>query len=92
MSDHNNVYVARAGVVYVDGERFQKKDSPYCNPYKIGRDGIREEVLQKYDLMLRSNPELVEKAKVELNGKKLGCWCKLDKCHTDILLKYINQS
>jgi hypothetical protein len=27
----------------------------------------------------------------ELNGKELGCWCKPDKCHGDILIKLYNE-
>jgi hypothetical protein len=28
---------------------------------------------------------------IKLKGKNLGCWCKPDKCHGDILLEIINK-
>jgi hypothetical protein len=35
---------------------------------------------------LRSHPELVADARVELAGKRLACWCPLDlPCHADVL-------
>lgn len=27
---------------------------------------------------------------LKLNGKTLGCWCKPDACHGDILIELIN--
>ena len=44
----NNVYIGRAGIVFIDKKRFPSKASPFCNPFKIGKDGDREEVLIKF--------------------------------------------
>ena len=46
--DENNVYVGRGGVVFINKQRFPKKASPFCNPFKVGKHGTRDEVIQKY--------------------------------------------
>ncbi len=72
------------------------RPSKWGNPFKIGCDGTREEVIEKYEEWLigaRSSwmerPSL-EEAKKELKGKVLGCWCKPNACHGDILMRFIN--
>lgn len=60
------------------------KKSKWGNPFKIGRDGTREEVLQKYRTWVVHQPELLNDLH-ELEGKTLGCWCKPDDCHGDFL-------
>ena len=64
--------------------------SPFANPFKIGPDGTREEVLAKYEAYLRSNDELMSRI-LELDGKVLGCWCAPKKCHGDIIIKIIKE-
>ena len=49
MADSNNVYIGRRGIVFIKGERFPKKDSIWANPYKIGKDGTRDQVLKIYE-------------------------------------------
>ena len=93
--DDNNVYIGRGGVVFIKGKRFPPKASIFCNPFIINKDGNREEVLTKYEEYIREKlkgAEVGEDFKVELmklKGKNLGCWCKPEKCHGDILLKFI---
>ena len=64
--------------------------SPFANPFKIGEDGTRDEVLKKYEAYIRSRPDLLELLP-SLEGKVLGCWCAPKKCHGDILVKLINE-
>jgi hypothetical protein len=61
------------------------RDSKWGNPYMIGRDGTREEVIEKYRQWLLSQPALVEEVKRELAGKVLGCFCAPFACHAEIL-------
>lgn len=65
------------------------RGSQWGNPFKIGKDGTREEVIEKYQEYLKGNPKLVEEAKKELKGKKLGCYCKPLLCHGDVLVELI---
>lgn len=75
--DSYDVYIGRPG--------------PWGNPFEIGKDGTREEVVQKYAEWLLAQPELVEKAKQELKGKVLGCWCSPKLCHGNILSQIANE-
>lgn len=65
------------------------------NKYEIGKDGTREEVIQKYrahlEKVLRLNPEVEEKLIKELKGKTLGCWCAPLPCHGDVLMELANK-
>ena len=61
------------------------------NPFIIGTDGTREEVILKYEEYLLSNHTLMKKLH-ELNGRDLICWCAPKACHADVLLKYANNN
>lgn len=60
------------------------------NPFIIGKDGTRTEVIQKYkEYILNSEPH---KARLkELEGKILGCWCAPAPCHGDVLVTLANK-
>lgn len=73
-----------------DCDVYVGRPSPFGNPFKIGRDGTRQQVLAKYEEHLFKHPKLVARARKELKGKKLGCFCKPKACHAEILAKYID--
>ncbi len=50
----------------------------------------REEAISKYREWLLSQPELVARAKRELKGKILGCWCSPLCCHGEVLAEVAN--
>jgi len=56
------------------------------NPFQIGRDGTREQVIARYERWLSEQPELLA-ALPELAGKTLGCWCAPKVCHGDVLAR-----
>jgi hypothetical protein len=93
MEDKNNVYIGRAGIVFIDNQRFPKQSSPFCNPFKISTHGTREEVIQKYRTYivtrLENDPEL-KNMLMMMEGKNLGCWCYPEVCHGDILLELMD--
>lgn len=60
--------------------------SKWANPFVIGKDGTRDEVLAMYEEYIELVPELLA-ALHELEGKTLGCWCHPQKCHGDVLVK-----
>lgn len=66
------------------------RPSKWGNPYEIGKDGTREEVIMKYVGYLARHPDLIEEAKLELKDKTLGCWCAPKACHGDVLLEVAN--
>ncbi len=80
-----DVYIGRAN------PRKGLKKSPYANPFMVVKDGTRDEVIEKYREWFLSQPELVEQARKELKGKILGCWCKPESCHGDVIAEIINR-
>jgi len=79
--DPNHVYIGRNMNYYVPGTLKSK----WANPFKVGKDGTLEEVIEKYRHYVLSNPKLVRDLP-ELKGKELGCWCKPNLCHGDALV------
>lgn len=68
------------------------RPSRFGNPFKIGRDGNREQVIAKYRDWLLGQPDLVDAVRRELRGKILGCWCAPLPCHGDVLSEIANAS
>lgn len=94
MNDENNIYIGRAGVIFINNERYPKQSSIFCNPFKIGRDGNRNEVLDKYkDYIIKKldNDINLRNELMKLKDKNLGCWCAPDPCHGNILLDLISK-
>lgn len=60
------------------------------NPFEIGPDGTRLEVIRKYYLWLVDQPTLVAAMKRELKGKDLVCFCTPKACHGDVILAIAN--
>jgi hypothetical protein len=68
------------------------RPSKWGNPFKIGKDGSREEVIQKYRQWILDNRTLIAQLATELKGKTLGCWCKPNTCHGDVLAELADQT
>lgn len=94
MADSENVYIGRKGIVFIDGERFPKKDSVWANPYKITDADTRKSVIKKYRKYIvekLENDEKLMKKLGSLKGKNLGCWCSPEQCHADVLVELIDK-
>ncbi len=61
---------------------FIGRPSKWGNPYIIGLDGDRAEVIAKYREWITQHPTLDPR---ELRGKVLGCFCAPLPCHGDVL-------
>uniref|UniRef100_A0A6C0BCS7 DUF4326 domain-containing protein n=1 Tax=viral metagenome TaxID=1070528 RepID=A0A6C0BCS7_9ZZZZ len=101
-SDPSNEYVGRKGILIIEGKRYPEQNSIWANPYKVGKDGDLNNVLNKYYSHLckelTEKPYLYEELK-KLKGKRLGCWCVSKPyttdlnptvCHAQILMVFIN--
>jgi hypothetical protein len=66
------------------------RGSKWGNPFVIGTDGTRGEVIQKYEDYIRNKPELLAQLP-ELEGEVLGCFCKPAACHGDVLIKLLGE-
>lgn len=60
------------------------RPSDWCNPFTIGRDGTRSEVIEKYRGYISHRKDLLARIG-ELRGKRLGCYCAPLACHGDVL-------
>lgn len=79
----------RHGVHY---DVYVGRPSTYGNPFVIGKDGTREQVIARYRRWLEMSPGIVELVKKNLKGKVLGCYCAPLPCHADILVEIANES
>ncbi|MFI6956456.1 DUF4326 domain-containing protein [Nocardia sp. NPDC050408] len=58
------------------------RTSSWGNPYILGRDGNRDDVLTAHARHLADRPDLLARLRSrELAHKVLGCWCAPKPCH-----------
>lgn len=65
------------------------RPSKWGNPFHIGVDGTREQVIKKYSKWIRKNKKLMDSLS-ELKGKRLGCYCAPLPCHGDVLVDLVS--
>jgi hypothetical protein len=70
-------------------EIYVGRGSVWGNPFRIGHDGTRAEVIAKYEARLDTSPELLVRLP-ELKGRVLGCWCVPLPCHAQVLARKAN--
>ena len=66
----------------------------FGNPFSIGEDGDRAEVIKKFRTYFNARIKKDAHFKQEvlkLKGKTLGCYCKPQDCHGDIIAAYIDK-
>jgi hypothetical protein len=96
----NRLYIGRAN------PSFNLSESPLANPFVLGRDGDRCEVIEKFRQWLwpqlklwRDTGELTEATQalkaiaVDVDEGKLvvlTCWCKPEACHGDVIVSCVN--
>lgn len=67
------------------------RPATYGNPWVIGKDGTRAEVIARYrEWFLSRSPLFKQIAIRELKGKVLICWCVPLPCHCNFLCEYVN--
>lgn len=80
-------------VVHCKKEKFDVyigRPSVWGNPYPMFSEDDRSEVISKYREWILAQPQLIERAKKELRGKVLACWCAPRPCHGDVLMEIAN--
>ncbi len=70
------------------------RGSPFGNPFVIGKDGTREEVIEKYRSYFKGKLEdpTFRTMVLRLRGKRLGCFCKPKACHGDIIKEWLDEN
>jgi hypothetical protein len=76
--------------VYIGRGRDPRTGEPgrWGNPFRIGRDGSRKQVIAAYRRWLWDQlccGEIELRELIALHGKRLGCWCAPEQCHGQIL-------
>lgn len=66
------------------------RTTKWGNPFVIGRDGDRTEVIEKFDEWFPQQPDLLNALR-ELEGKTIGCHCHPLPCHGDTLVRYFRK-
>ncbi len=74
-----------AGAVYIG------RGSAWGNPFRIGPDGDRAQVVAAHEAWLAGRHDLLRRIG-ELRGKDLVCFCAPAACHGDLLLRLANGS
>jgi hypothetical protein len=92
----------RGDGIYVGRKMPGLPDSLLGNPFRIGRDGTRAEVIAKYRRWLWEQIKLKKEAYVELrriaelsrqSDVTLVCWCAPELCHATVIersVEYLN--
>ena len=71
-----------------DGDVRIDRMTKWGNPFKMGIDGTREEVIEMYKDYIQDNLFLIEELK-KLRPKRLLCWCAPKACHGDVLVEML---
>ena len=87
--------VAKKGTSDANGGVYIGRGSPFGNPFHIGKDGTREEVIQKYRQhfadLLAADPDFWDEV-MALRGKTLVCFCAPLPCHGDVIVQFIEEN
>ena len=67
------------------------RGTKWGNPFKIGTDGDRGDVIAKHAAWLRHQHHLLRDLH-ELRGRNVICFCAPQGCHGDLLLRLANGS
>lgn len=70
------------------------EESVWANPFRLPKGKCtpeqRQEVLARYEAHVRSKPKLMARIP-ELAAKTLGCFCKPQPCHGDVLVRLFEE-
>lgn len=66
------------------------RPSKWGNPFRIGKDGNRQQVIDKFVFWFMQKEQAALRAACirELRGKRLACYCAPLLCHGDVLAYY----
>jgi hypothetical protein len=90
----NIIYLGR------HNEKLDLKASPLANPFKMGIDGTRDEIINKYrkwlfdkikkkDSNVMGALNMLKLAVLKKMHKKLACYCNPEPCHVDVVIKAV---
>ena len=68
------------------------RGSLWGNPFIIGADGSRQEVIEKFRYWITYDQPYLLSRLSELKGKVLGCYCSPLPCHGDVLVSMLEET
>lgn len=77
-------------IKYEECDVYIGRPSKWGNPFEIGKDGTRKQVIEKHKKWLPTQPHLMASLH-ELKGKKLGCFCHPLPCHGDNYVELLEE-
>ena len=87
--------------VHVSGvyDVYCARPSPWGNPFSHAQGTLakfktknRRDSIEQFRKWLRFQPELISRARIELTGKRLACFCQLtEECHVDVWIEVIEK-
>ena len=80
-----DVYIGRAG---------RGQDGFFGNPFRIGPGISREDAIkrfQRYFAERIAKDSEFKRRILALKGKRLGCFCKPNACHGDVIASWLNK-
>jgi len=63
------------------------RGSVFGNPYRIGKDGTRKDVIRKYEDWIKTQPKILKAIYNLPPDAILGCFCVPKACHGDVIIK-----
>lgn len=74
-------------------DQYIGRGSTFGNPYHIGEDGDREQVIEKFRAYFykRLTDASFRDKVLALKGKRLGCWCVPLNCHGNVIVEYLEK-
>lgn len=77
------------------GARRVDRQTPFGNPFRIGPDGTREEVVRKYAVYLEGRLRVDDRFRRMVEGlgdaEALACWCAPERCHAEALRDWLSR-
>ncbi len=83
LKNENHIYIGRDMTYRISSAIGSK----WCNPFSV-KKYKREECIDMFRQYILLNKELLSSLS-ELKDKILGCWCKPEACHGDVLIELI---
>ena len=80
-----DVYIGRAG---------RGEDGYFGNPFRMGNGTSREDTVEKFQRYFTARIEKdveFRRRVLALKGKRLGCFCKPQACHGDVIADWLNK-
>lgn len=92
--DSTGYYPSIADYVYIGRNNRIPGERDWGNPFVIGADGTRAQVIIKYRRWLLGRLRRSESLRRDLEalrGNVLGCYCKPLACHGDVLIELLEE-